>query len=70
MLIATLILYFSFVPSARSQSTYVPLNHWVYDYLERLEARQVIQGVLNASKPLSRIEIAQYLAKVYPKFES
>ncbi|HEX9973528.1 MAG TPA: hypothetical protein VGD14_15765, partial [bacterium] len=33
--------------SAYSQSTYLPLNHWVYDYLERLETRQIIQGVIN-----------------------
>jgi hypothetical protein len=51
------------------QTTYVPLNRWVYDYLERLETKQVIQGVLNSSKPLSRMEIAQYLAKAYRKFE-
>ncbi|MDZ7334583.1 MAG: hypothetical protein ONB33_03935 [candidate division KSB1 bacterium] len=47
------------------QATYVPLNHWVYDYLERLEAKRVIHGFVNSSKPLSRIEIAQHLAKVH-----
>ena len=51
------------------QTTYVPLNHWVYEYLERLETKQIIQGVLNSTKPLSRIEIAQYLAKARRKIE-
>lgn len=51
------------------QSTYVPLNHWVYDFLERLETKHVIQGVLNGTKPLSRMEIAEYLAEVHRKFK-
>lgn len=63
-----LALNFSVMPSARSQSTYVPLNHWVYEYLERLETKQVLQGVLNASQPLSRAEVAQYLSHLQSKF--
>ena len=53
--------------AACAQTTYVPLNHWVYDYLERLETRQFVQGVLNGSKPLSRKEIADYLIEVHQK---
>ena len=51
------------------QTTYVPLNHWVYEYLDRLETKQIIQGVLNSTRLLSRIEIAQYLANAHRKFE-
>jgi len=52
-----------------SQSVYVPLNHWVYDYIERLETKHVIHGVLNQTKPLSRQEIAEYLTIVHLKVE-
>jgi len=52
------------------QTTYVPMNHWVYEYLDRLETKHIIQGVLNATRPLSRMEIAQYLAQVHQKFEA
>lgn len=47
--------------SAYSQRSYLPQHHWAYDYLDRLEARQVILGVINSSKPLSRQEIARHL---------
>ncbi len=67
-ILAFLILTFN-ITNVYSQSTYVPLNHWVYDYLERLETKQMIQGILNVSKPLSRMEVAQYLAKAYQQFE-
>lgn len=67
-IVAWAILSFN-IKSSYSQSTYVPLNHWVYDYLERLETKQVIQGILNVSKPLSRMEVAQYLAAAHQHFE-
>ena len=51
--------------NANSQTTYVPLNHWVYDYLDRLETQQVLRGLLNETRPLSRMEIATYLAQVH-----
>ena len=57
------------VKTIHSQTTYVPLNHWIYDYLERLETKHVIQGVLNGTMPLSRMEIARYLAKVHQNLD-
>lgn len=69
-LITTLAMILSFLTSAGSQSTYVPINHWVYDYLERLETRQVLPGVLNATRPLSRMEIARYLATVHQQLDA
>ena len=56
------------IKNVNSQTTYVPLNHWVYDYLERLETKQVIQDVLNGIRPLSRMEITRYLAKAHQNF--
>jgi hypothetical protein len=67
--IAAGIIFLLSLKVAYPQTTYVPLNHWVYDYLERLETKQVIQGVLNSTRPLSRMEIAEYLAEVHQKFE-
>ncbi|MDZ7261427.1 MAG: capsule assembly Wzi family protein [candidate division KSB1 bacterium] len=52
-----------------SQSVYVPLNHWVYDFIERWETRKVITGVLNGTKPISRKELAGYLAQIITKVE-
>ena len=57
------------VQTIHPQTIYIPLNHWVYDYLERLETKQIIQGVLNGTKPLSRMEIARYLAKAHQNFD-
>lgn len=53
--------------TALTQTTYVPINHWAYNYLERLETKQLIQGVLNGTKPLSRNEVAGYLAMVHQR---
>ena len=55
--------------NVNSQSVYVPLNHWVYNFIERLETKHVIQGVLNETKPLSRKEIAECLSMVHRKIE-
>ncbi len=57
------------IKTIHSQTTYVPLNYWVYDYLERLETKHFVQGLLNGTKPLSRKEIARYLAQVHQNFE-
>lgn len=55
--------------NANSQSVYVPLNHWVYNFIERLETKQVIKGVLDGTKPLSRKAIAEYLAQIHQRVE-
>lgn len=50
--------------TAHAQSVYVPLDHWAYEFIERLETRGVILGALNASRPYSREEMARYLVQV------
>jgi len=50
-----------------SQAPYVPLNHWAYAFLERMETKQIIAGLLNHSKPLSRAEFAGYLKLISEK---
>lgn len=69
-LMATLAVILFLLTSAMSQSTYVPLNHWAYDYLERLETRRVLPAVLNATRPLSRMEIARCLVNVHQQLDA
>ncbi|MFQ5606106.1 MAG: capsule assembly Wzi family protein [bacterium] len=56
-----------FVPQAVTQSVYVPLQHWAYDYIERLETKGVITGALNGTRPFSREEFTRYLMQVDEK---
>ena len=44
-----------------AQSVYVPIQHEVYDFLKRLEARQLLIEYKDAARPLSRIQIASAL---------
>ena len=53
--------------AGHSQSVYVPLNHWSYEFIERLEAQKVISGVQNGTRPISRKEMAGYLLQVIEK---
>ncbi|RKY82296.1 hypothetical protein DRQ11_14470 [candidate division KSB1 bacterium] len=46
------------------QSPSFPLNHWVYNFLERMETKGLLTMVLNGTKPLTRREIAQYVAEL------
>lgn len=55
---------------AYPQSVYVPLNHWSYDFVERLEAKGVITGVLNGAKPFSREEMVGYLLQAQENIKS
>jgi hypothetical protein len=48
----------------QAQSVFVPLNHWAYEYLERLEAGGLISGVLNSARPMSRHDLVGLLVKV------
>ncbi len=46
-----------------SQSYNVPVGHPSYDFIERMETKGVLQKVFDESLPLSRGEIAGYLAQ-------
>lgn len=39
----------------------LPLGHWAYDFLDRLETRQVVRGLRNGTKPFTRLEVARIL---------
>ena len=45
-------------------STNVPLGYWGYDVLERWEAKGLISSARLGSRPLSRIEMAEWINKV------
>ena len=42
----------------RAQSIYVPVQHEVYEFLKRTEARGLLNDYKDAAKPLSRMQIA------------
>jgi hypothetical protein len=47
-----------------AQSVYVPLNHWAYEFVERMETKGVLKNVLTATKPYSRDDIAKFLLQI------
>ncbi|MFC1725345.1 capsule assembly Wzi family protein [candidate division KSB1 bacterium] len=50
--------------SALAQSTYVPLNHPVYDYINRIETKGYINKFLSGTKPFTRKECAKVISEV------
>jgi hypothetical protein len=47
-----------------SQSVNVPLNHWAYNFLERLETNGAFRSLLLRARPISRIDLAQILVQI------
>ena len=52
---------------ALAQSPFVPLNHRVYSFIERLSLNKSLQISMPGSLPLSRKMVAEYLIKIYHK---
>ena len=50
-----------------AQSIYVPLDHWAYELLDRLETKKQIQSVLNGTRPMTRGNMIRALQTVDPK---
>ncbi len=50
--------------SATAQTIYVPSDHWVYNFLDRMETKQLLPIVLNGTKPMTRIELAEHIAEL------
>ena len=65
--IGVALVYMGVVGPLQAQSVYVRLNHWAYDFVERLEAKGLIHGALNGTKPYSREEMTSYLLQVEEK---
>ncbi|HQU74066.1 MAG TPA: capsule assembly Wzi family protein [Calditrichia bacterium] len=51
----------------QSQTTTVPLSHWVYDLLERWETKGLVDGVYDHAKPYTRSELGEYLSQALEK---
>lgn len=53
-----------------SQSVNVPLDHWVYDFLDRLQTRGLVRELRLSSRPYSRREVALMLSETEGKLHS
>lgn len=53
-----------------SQVENVPISHRVYDFLKRMEVRGIIKNFDDASLPLSRNEVANFLHEIYTQREN
>jgi len=49
---------------AIGQSVNVPLEHWSYQFLERLEAKGLFKSLSNRVLPISRVELAKILVQI------
>jgi hypothetical protein len=58
-------LYSSFFLSiAWSQSVNLPLGHWAYAFLERMETKGVIKQLRDGSRPFSRDKVAEFVKEI------
>ncbi|MCR4417983.1 MAG: hypothetical protein NUV92_09605 [Ignavibacteria bacterium] len=62
-----IIVYFLFSLSLRSQGLYIPADHSVYSFLERMKAAGIIENYQNETKPLLRSVIVNYLLEIFNK---
>ncbi|HHM24315.1 MAG TPA: hypothetical protein ENJ23_04660 [Bacteroidetes bacterium] len=46
----------------RAQSVPLPMSHWAYELLDRLEAKKLLLGFLPNTRPYSRLQVAQAVA--------
>jgi len=53
-----------FSPSIFAQSVNLPMEHWAYQFLERLEAKGLFRELSLHTLPLSRLEVAKLLSQV------
>lgn len=63
-ILLTGLLIFVSVGSSRAQSVNIPLDHWVYDYLDRLETLGSYRGLLTTSYPITRTDLARILTHI------
>ncbi len=47
-----------------AQSVSFPMNHWVYDFLDRLQTKRIITELLPGTKPYTRFQIAKFLSPI------
>ena len=52
------------LPYVNAVTVYVPLDHWVYDFLDRMQTRGITEQRLFQSRPYSRSEVAGVLVEI------
>lgn len=62
--ILSVTLSLGWVISSYAQSVNVPLSHWAYDFLNRLEVQGAFRGLYLRALPISRQDLADILAQV------
>jgi hypothetical protein len=62
-LIALFLLIVIFIQQSTAQVENVPANHRVYDFLHRMEVRQILPSYHGTIIPFSRKKVAGYLGK-------
>ncbi len=60
----TILLVFVASHLATGQSVNVPLEHWSYQFLERMEAKGLFESFNTRVLPMSRMELAKILAQI------
>ena len=61
------LILFIFSANIFSQVENVPVSHSVYAFLKRMEVRGIIKNFDDASLPISRSEVANFLKEIYSK---
>jgi hypothetical protein len=47
-----------------AQSVNLPLDHWAYDFLERMETKGVLQQIRDGSKPFTRRKVSEFINNI------
>lgn len=61
------IIFLFLIQLLKAQGIYVPANHPIYSFLERMEAYGIIENYQNETKPLQRTKVVDYLTKIFNK---
>ena len=64
------ILVFASVSFVSSQSVNVPLEHWAYEFIDRMQMRGLIRNLVLGSRPFSRQDMASMLAEIEQNIQS
>ena len=58
------LIFFIGFSQVQSQPLYLPLDHWAYDFLERMEMREVLTGLRGGSRPFTRERVAGFVTDI------
>ncbi len=59
-----ILISFFYFSTLQAQSVNLPLDHWAYQFLERMETRGILAKMRNGSRPFTRVKIARWLQKI------